>query len=135
MPPRPAWRAALRGLPIDADAGAIDAAGERRRLSPQEEIALGCLLLREVATHDALVVALWGAWLDPPETFLAGVRVVIWRLRQKLDGVAVISTLIGRGYRLEVAANDNHAGRGDPASPQDRPGGGRPLRLDQGNPA
>ena len=90
--------------------------GERRRFSPQEQATLAPLLLHRIASHDRLYSALWGLWLEPPDTFATGLRVAIYSLRRKLAGSgAVILTLATVGYRLEVAANDNRPANGHSA--------------------
>jgi DNA-binding response OmpR family regulator len=117
LPPRAAWRADLQALPIDGeDAAVVLEDGERRRLSPQEQATLAPLLLCRIASHDRLYSALWGLWLEPPDTFATGLRVAIYSLRRKLAGSgAVILTLATVGYRLEVAANDNRPANGHAA--------------------
>lgn len=113
LPPRATWREDLRRLPIDDRQGVVTVTGpdgtiERRALAPQEQAALWPLLLHRVASHDRLYSALWGLWLEPPESCATGLRVAICSLRRKLEGSgAVILTLAAIGYRLEVAANDN----------------------------
>jgi DNA-binding response OmpR family regulator len=108
IPPVEAWRADLAGLPIDAARGEVLANGRRRRLRPQEQAVLAVLLCRPLASRDALMTALWGVWLDPPDSASTMLRVRLRGLRQALDGAgAVILSERGRGWRLVVVANDN----------------------------
>lgn len=118
LPPRAAWRGELQALPLDERRGAVVLpCGRVRQLAPQEQAALWVLLVDRIATHDRLYSALWGLWLEPPDSFATGLRVAICSLRRKLTGTgAVILTLASVGYRLEVAANDNRPRRPLPAN-------------------
>lgn len=121
LPPRAAWRADLHGLPIDEARGVVLADGGERRLTPQEQAVLAALLVFETATHDRLITALWGAWLEPPESALGVIRVIVLTLRRALRGTpAEILTIRHQGYRLALAANDQEPAMTSPAIPVSR---------------
>ena len=55
----------------------------------------------EVLSAEALLEHVWDANADP---FTSSVRVILSRLRRKLGDPALIVTVTGAGYRLEVPA-------------------------------
>jgi len=117
LPPPPAWRPAVAGLPLDVAAGTVLAPAGPRRLLPQEQAALAVLLTRELGTVDQLMTALWGAWLEPPDSAASALRVVIAGLRTKLAGTgALVLNVVGVGYRLVVPGNDDDPPPDHPSS-------------------
>lgn len=124
LPPRDEWRPSLRGLPIDETAGAVVVDGVRVAFQPHEQAALHVLLIRDWVSVDTLLTALYGRYLEAPDTCVSVVRVVVSTLRRKLlRSGAVIITLYRVGYRLDAPAND------------DRPLGERVHPSSQGNAA
>lgn len=112
LPGREAWQPLYLALPIDPAEAMVAAEGELRRLSPQEQAVLAVLLTRVSGTTDDFMTALWGRWLEPPETASSALRMVVSGLRRKLRGAGVeIVTLTGRGYAMvPAAANDRGSG-------------------------
>ena len=111
LPPPDLWRCFFVKLPIDPAAATIAAGGELRRLTPQEQAVLGVLLCEPLGSADLLMTALWGRWVEPPESASSALRMVIAGLRRKLEGCgAEVLTLRGLGYTLVLApSNDDRA--------------------------
>ncbi len=107
LPPVEDWCPACRALPIDVGRAEVCVAGERRRLMPQQQAVLAVLLVHETGTHDRLISAVWGAWLEPPASMSSALRLIVTGVRRALAGTgAEVVTLPGLGWRLVAAGND-----------------------------
>lgn len=114
LPPRETWRPALQLVPIDVERAEVVIGGERRRLMPQQQAVLSVLLVRELGTHDQLISAVWGAWLEPPASMSSALRMLLTGVRRGLAGTGVeVVTLPGRGWQLVMAGNDDREVRED----------------------
>jgi DNA-binding response OmpR family regulator len=71
------------------------------KLTTRETAVLGVLVAREIATHDAIMCALYGDRPDPPSEKI--VRVFIYKLRSKLapHGFSIVTR---RGQGLAIPA-------------------------------
>lgn len=108
LPDRDEWRPELQGLAVDQPRATVTGPpNDGASLSPQQQVVLGCLLVRPDASISALQSALWGRWGEAPDRSIDVIRVIILNLRHKLGKRCRIVTLNGYGYRLEAAPNDN----------------------------
>ena len=79
---------------------------KRFKLPPQPAHALGFILSREIATHDALYTVLWGNLNedDQPLDVKQAVKHIVWRIRVKLRPYGIeIETGWGTHYTMTRA--------------------------------
>lgn len=88
-------------LTMDTVRRAVTRAGRPIALTPKEYAVLEVLLAADgaVVSQEHLLERVWDEHADP---FTNTVRVTVNRLRRKLGEPAVIETLIGSGYRIDV---------------------------------
>ena len=90
---------------VRVDDEAVDAGGMRQR----GLLAILALNRNEVVSTDQLIDQLWGG--EPPSTALHTVQVFVSRLRRALGAGADRLVTRGRGYALEIDADEIDAGR------------------------
>jgi DNA-binding response OmpR family regulator len=87
------------GLTVDPGRRVAFRAGRRLELSPKEFAVLECLLMADgrIVSAEELLERVWDSEADP---FTTAVKSTIRRLRLKLGGPPVISTVREGGYRI-----------------------------------
>ncbi|WP_435747191.1 winged helix-turn-helix transcriptional regulator [Nocardioides sp. SYSU DS0663] len=96
-------RATYGPISLDLDAYTVSVSGRRLADPPAKEFELLRVLLRrapELVTDDELRSSVWGADTAPADNTIA---VHAARLRHRLEGVATIRRVRGRGYVLTLA--------------------------------
>lgn len=93
--------ALLRHGDLELDPGRLEAtrAGRSLALTPREFAVLELLVRAEGRVVSAEEL-LYGAWDENADPFTSAVRVILSRLRNKLGEPPLISTVVGRGYRV-----------------------------------
>jgi DNA-binding response OmpR family regulator len=92
-------------LVVDPNAQAVTRKGRSIALSPKEFAVLEVFAARpgRLVSAEDLLEKVWDEYTDP---FTNAVRVTMVTLRRKLGEPGLISTVKGRGYRLETEAEE-----------------------------
>jgi DNA-binding response OmpR family regulator len=91
----------LRRAGLELDPGRLEATRDGRplELTPREFAVLELLVRAEGRVVSAEEL-LFGAWDENADPFTSAVRVILSRLRQKLGEPPLITTVVGKGYRV-----------------------------------